>query len=268
MAKINAEQIHNAEKRSHGFSAAAHLVARRDPRFDLGHCHMDIEIQCWDRPVEMLHGGTVYRLEAKAVALFWAGRPHQLLGAVDGSVPRVCWITIPVVWLQTWRIGSTFTNRLLSGQLITADKFPNGSERVAEWAELMEQGHDDARIAYHELQAFLLRLRDSGQVLKQVTEQQRVPPAVLKTITWLMEHVTEGCNARDVGPALGMHTKYLMSLFKQHVGQSLQQYINNMRVVEASAYWSPPKTRSPASLSMPVSIPSIVSTPYSNNNAA
>lgn len=225
--------MQSTDASSHGFSAAVHLVAGHDPRIDQGHCHMDIEVQCWDRPVAMLIGGTIYELPAERIILFWAGHTHQMLHAIDGTSPTLCWVTMPLAWLQSLSLDQDFRHRLLRGGPLTAETLSQGRERMAEWAAFIESGQADSRIAQHELQALLLRLQRNGQAVTTTVESAAMPPLLVNTIAWLIEHFRDGFNAGDVGPLMGVHPNYLMQLFRRHTGQTLQQHINALRVTEA-----------------------------------
>ncbi len=199
----------------------------------MGHRHADIEVHCWEQPVEFLLAGRVLHLPAGIPIVFWAGNPHFLIQPRSLPAIRISWITLPIAWLHQWNLSPDVISTLIAGEAVYLSDDPGWGERMPEWASLIQQGGTGLQIARLELQAFLLRLQQHHLKAGSEAVSRTMPQAVETALVWLLEHFQEVETARDVAVALGYNPKYLMTAFRQHVGQTLQVYVNQLRVMEA-----------------------------------
>ena len=218
---------------SHGFSAASHEVTGHDVMNGLGHRHADLEIHCWDQEVEFLLAGRTLILPANVPVLIWAGNPHQLLRPVDHELRHISWITLPIAWLREWNLSPDLIRELLNGHAFHLSKGEGWETRLPEWVELIQSGGDGQKIARLEIEAMLYRMQRDHHVLDARSPGAELPLAVEKALVWLLAHFKEAETAQHVAKALGYNPKYLMTVFKQHVGQTLHRYLNQLRIMEA-----------------------------------
>jgi len=223
----------SARSESHGFSAAVHDVIGREREEHFGHRHADIEVHCWQQPVEFLLAGRVLSLPPGIPIVFWAGNPHFHIQPRNREVSRISWITLPIAWLHQWNLTPDFISAFIAGEAMYLSEDPVWGERMPEWVSLIQQGGTGRQIARLELQAFLLRLQQHHRKAGTETASRTMPRAVQTALVWLLDHFKEIETARDVSQALGYNHKYLMTAFRQHVGQTLQVYLNQLRVMEA-----------------------------------
>ena len=54
------------------------------------------------------------------------------------------WITVPIAWLQTWRIPSAFIGRLPSSGPMQLTMMRDQHQRMTEWAEFIANGNEQA----------------------------------------------------------------------------------------------------------------------------
>jgi len=218
---------------SHGFSAASHEVPGFEQDGSLGHRHADVEIHCWDQPVQFLLAGRKLDLPAHRLVLFWAGNPHQLIRPSDQELRQISWITLPFAWLRRWKVSGEMMGELLSGRALQPMQGEGWEKRLEEWVELIRSGGEGQEIASLELQALFMRMQREHRVLESSTQPSELPLAVEKALLWMLEHFKEAETARDIPVALGYNPKYMMTVFSQHVGQTLHSYLNQLRIMEA-----------------------------------
>ena len=218
---------------SHGFSAASHEVSGFEAGHYFGHRHADIEIHCWDRPTQFLLAGRIISLPADTPIVFWAGNPHFLMRPPTNELSHIFWITLPVAWLRLWNLSPDFVGELLSGRAMQPADAGNWGQRIREWVALIQAEGQGKQVASLEIQALLVRMQLRHTTAKQTTSIPTMPLAVEKALVWLLDHFKEAETARDVSEALSYNHKYLMTAFRQHVGQTLHVYLNQLRIMEA-----------------------------------
>ena len=222
---------------SHGLSAATHEVHGFDVLRHSGHQHADLELHCWDSPVQFLLAGRIITLPANRPTIFWAGNPHFLIQSDREALHHISWITLPMAWFGKWNLHPDFLGDLFNGTALHLSEDGNWQQRMQEWVGLIQSGEQGKTIATLEIQALLLRLQSSqtkvAAAYEDLPSERVMPQAVHKALMWMLDHFKEPISTSDVADALGYNNRYLMTAFKQHVGQTVQRYLTQLRVMEA-----------------------------------
>jgi AraC-like DNA-binding protein len=199
------------------------------------HTHPDVEINWFaSGSLEYLLAGQRVRLGASELGLFWGGVPHQL-SIVPGSPPRDgIWLTLPLAWLFECHFPRAFVARLMSGQMITQ---PMGADQPRQWLKDFELGGQAMRFPLLELQAILGRAAQRGDA--RVAEKRKPPSDAIgcshveRVIALLATEYRNPISCDAIAEAVGLHPKYLMTVFKRASGVTINSYLTRLRIAHA-----------------------------------
>ncbi len=93
------------------------------------HRHDDLEFNHADVDLEYVIDGRPHVIAAGTVAVFWAARPHQLVGGPEPGVET--WLTVPLGSALAWRLPAGFMRRMLSGEVVGTSVDPGDPTRRA-----------------------------------------------------------------------------------------------------------------------------------------
>lgn len=99
-----------------------------------------------------------------------------------------------------------------------------------------QKGTDGARLRVKlALTELLSILYDAGYLSPVEEEEKRIPsPEIEKVIGYLQEHFAEPIGPGDVAEQIGMNEQYFCRYFRKKTGRTLTEYLNELRVQEAS----------------------------------
>jgi len=136
-------------------------------------------------------------------------------------------------------------NQSLSFPLFITSEFSCYDVLLREFKEISESFHVDSAAlptqhsavrpaSQLRIKAALLKmlasLSDSNLlILKQKTTDHRIE-AIKKVLTYIKEHYTEKIYIRDLAGLVNMNEQYFCRFFKQSLGKSPVQYINDLRI--------------------------------------
>jgi AraC family transcriptional regulator, melibiose operon regulatory protein len=221
-------------------SALGFRVWRLDsvPVMPVAHTHPDIELN-WSatRRLEYHLAGRRAVIEVGELGLFWGGIPHQLLETgerVDGV-----WLTVPLVWFLHCGLPAAFAARVMSGQLVTV-----ALERVRleQWADDFAAGAARQRLLLLELEAILGRVALGGSPAlgahgSPAHTARRPRPLRGGHVEQIMAHIAahyrDPLTAQSIAEGVGLHPKYLMTVFRQGCGLTVGDYVLRLRLAHA-----------------------------------
>jgi AraC family transcriptional regulator, melibiose operon regulatory protein len=201
------------------------------------HWHDQVEINySVGGSLTYLLAGSVVRVPPGALALFWAGMPHSVVSRTE--VERFYWVYVPLVWVLRLGLPSSFTRRLVSGEMIIdADPFEADIPMLDRWCEELPQA-DEARrrLIIREVETRVMRL-----ALDQADEPcgEHVPAEagpvrkVSEMARFVAENHAGALRLEDVARHVGLHPNYAMTLFRRHYGITLSTYLTRLRVCQA-----------------------------------
>lgn len=173
------------------------------------------------------------------INVLWGQIPHRL-SQIDRS-GEVFIANLPLPELLSWSMPDRFLSALFTGQVISSTRREDAdSLHFKRW-------HDDytsrdselIQIARQELHLRLRRQSFAGWHLGQEAEltrgraKFRPSQHVHKMIRFLAEHYTQPISVADVADAANISTGYAMGAFKQSLGQSINSYLNQLRLHHA-----------------------------------
>ena len=201
------------------------------------HVHTDIEMiftECG--AVEHLLGGKWLTCDAGELIMFWAGVPHQSIGAAEQT--KCFFVHFPVTWLLAWSLPKDFVQRLLQGRVMRW----RGASNAATEARFREWDNDAASLGLHgpavmrlELQALVRRLavRDAHEAASGNNGNGASHSTVEAIAAYVVQNYTQPLTAAQIGSAVGVHPNHAMRAFSQAVGISLWTYVGRLRVAHA-----------------------------------
>ncbi len=198
------------------------------------HAHSEIEINYLTAgDLTYLHGGHVVTVKAGSMAVFWGGVPHQTIRSTAQKNGFL--ITIPLAWFLQWGISHEFSDRLLSGELITdGSQLGAGHERLDRWASDYRSQDPELRAALLlELEAYLIRFSITSRVERK---ESRMKPTgasasqVEQVSRFIALHFRESLTLEKIARAVSMHPKYMTQVFKKHCRMNAWEYVLRLRV--------------------------------------
>jgi AraC family transcriptional regulator, melibiose operon regulatory protein len=195
------------------------------------HTHPDIELN-WiaTSKLEYVIAGKRAVINQGELGIFWGGVPHQVTEVNERSCGGI-WATLPLSWFLSRSFSNSFETRLMSGELVTAqlEKF-----RVEQWEKDFASGTHRQRLVLLELEAVLERIALLSQPKKSVTRTLPEEGSLVETITsFLAAHFREPLAVQDIADAVGLHPKYLMTIFKAACGITVKTYLLHLRLAHA-----------------------------------
>lgn len=226
------------------------------------HHHGDIELNLVQTGgVSYLAGGSVLRVGAGRLCVFWGGLPHQLVLAEAGT--RMAWATVPLAWVMGWNLPEGTTRLLLGGaMLVNAESDPTDGPSFERWSSRLAATDTDD--AWHSLVALEVEARfrrfalERPRVLAQASgagagrgtrRQSRSRDSIdatadtplsshrLATVEsmarYLATHFREPLRVADVAEHVSLHPHYAMAVFRESAGMSIVDYLTRLRVAHA-----------------------------------
>ncbi|WP_439591622.1 helix-turn-helix domain-containing protein [Microbacterium sp.] len=205
------------------------------------HRHDDLEFNHADVDLEYVIDGRPLVIPAGTVAVFWAARPHQLVGGPEPGTEA--WLTVPLRQALAWRLPAQFMRRMMAGDVVALPVDPGVGlgERVARWtAELAAPGLP-RRIAELEIEAFALRLaaaRDAPEAVRiddpSLRQDGGAPRAAAAAMAAFMsERSAEDLSVGAIAAHVHLHPQYAMAVFRGALGITIGDYLAQCRVATA-----------------------------------
>jgi AraC-like DNA-binding protein len=204
----------------------------------IAHRHDDLEFNHADVDLEYVIDGRSHLIEAGTVAVFWAARPHQLVG---GSAPGVeTWLTVPLQCALAWRLPAGYLTRMLGGEVAGTPAAPGiRLDRLADrWAAELGGSALERRIAETEIEAFALRVASSvAEFAPQDPEAPGPADAPRAAAAAMAAFVSENSGAditvADVAAHVHLNPQYAMVVFRRSLGITIGDYLAQCRVAAA-----------------------------------
>lgn len=205
------------------------------------HRHDDLEFNHADVDLEYVIDGRSRVIPARTVAVFWAARPHQLVGGTDAGTET--WLTVPLRQALAWRLPAGFMRRMMAGEVVAVPAAPGIGldERAQRWTGELAAGGLARRIAELEIEAFALRLADAAddaadgvQLDASALRDGGAPRAAAAAMAALMsERSAEDLSVGDIAGHVHLHPQYAMSVFRAALGITIGDYLAQCRVAAA-----------------------------------
>jgi AraC family transcriptional regulator, melibiose operon regulatory protein len=123
------------------------------------HWHDQVEINyAVGGSLTYLLAGSLVRVPPGRLALFWAGMPHSVVSRTE--MERFYWVYVPLVWALRLGLPSSFTRRVMSGEMIL-DTDPSEADipMLARWCdELPHADEARRRLIIREVETRVMRL--------------------------------------------------------------------------------------------------------------
>ena len=222
------------------------LACRRGPTRGMtaAHRHDDLEFNHADVDLEYVIDGRPHIISAGTIAVFWASRPHQLVGA---SAPGVeTWLTVPLQQALAWRLPAAFLGRMLAGEVVglPARSAIDLDGFVQRWAAELDDEGLARRIAETEIEAFALRVAsNAGDVgVRGESSSRRAPTAprvaaprvaAVAMAAYVSDHSAADISVADVADHVHLNAQYAMSVFRSALGVTVGEYLAQCRVARA-----------------------------------
>ena len=222
------------------------LACRRGPTRGMtaAHRHDDLEFNHADVDLEYVIDGRPHVISAGTIAVFWASRPHQLVG---GSAPGVeTWLTVPLQQALAWRLPPAFLGRMLAGEVAEVPARPaiDLDEFARRWAAELDDEGLSRRIAETEIEAFALRVASeagdvevrSGASSQRAYAASHMPAPRLAAVAmaaYVSEHSAADIAVADVADRVHLNPQYAMSVFRGALGVTVGDYLAQCRVARA-----------------------------------
>lgn len=199
------------------------------------HRHNDLEMNLVERgEVTYFFGGRRILLQPGTLVLFWAITPHQLTQCTP--VTQMYWLTLPLTWFLHCRWPEPFKRAVLNCDLVY-DHAPRPQDRLQsfQWQSDLGRGTlADRDIVLLEVEARLKRMA------QQVGSPNQPPPAsphdqsqAEKMAAFLAGSFLEPVTVEDAARAAGLHPNYAMRVFRRAYGQTIIEYLTQVRVAYA-----------------------------------
>ncbi|QKJ20569.1 helix-turn-helix domain-containing protein [Microbacterium hominis] len=195
------------------------------------HRHDDLEINLSAHDLDYVIGGRVVSIPAQRPAVFWAGRPHQLVGGGGGTAT---WITIPTPVLLSWGAGREALSRLLGGEVIVGSAAMTvSSESTERWGR--ELAADDAaarRPAALEIEALLARLLQVAPAVPVERPAAGIDRAGEMAL-FIAAHLGRAIGVAEVAAHVRLHPQSATRVFREATGVTISEYLLQCRISEA-----------------------------------
>ena len=215
--------------------------------------HNEVELNLVTRgELNYLLGGRKVSVPAGRLAVFWAGIPHQVLGATERR--REYFVaTLPLAWFLQCGLGDRLVRRVLHAQLVidpAPPPRPADADVMGQWVDDLARRNDPERrrAVLLEMEARLRRLAlhlppyapPAAGDTRHRRPTTRLRPPVAGDLTkaeqmacFVATHYTHPLRVDDIADAVGLHPNYAMSLFKRAFGATLVDYVAQHRVSHA-----------------------------------
>jgi AraC family transcriptional regulator, melibiose operon regulatory protein len=193
------------------------------------HVHADIEANILlTGAMRYFFAGQFYDVTPGDLTVFWAGMPHRLI-AVAPATQYVC-LTLPLAWFLSWNFDKSFTHDLLTGRMITT---PAELSSVHRWiADSQSHVLERERIALLEVEATLRRM--ALNAAPNLSASPKIESKTAEKIAaFIAEHYQDNITTQNIATHFNIHPHYAMTVFKQHCGLTLWEYLVRLRVSHA-----------------------------------
>lgn len=204
----------------------------------VAHRHDDLEFNLADVDLEYLIDGTSRGIPAGTVAVFWATRPHQLIGGSGGGTEA--WLTVPLRDALAWRVPPPVVRRLLDGELLLdrRDGLEPLDSMVERWAPELEGRADQRRVAALEIEAMTLRLTFAAEAQQAPTDATAAPVgarrgAASAMAAYVSERAADDLTVGSIAAHVHLTPQYAMTAFRAATGITLGDYLAQCRVAIA-----------------------------------
>lgn len=177
---------------------------------------------------------TGYQIEMKVGGfyLMWAGLPHQLVHASEDLV--MVWIYLPLEVFLNSGYSSAFVGNLLEGKIFH-DTLNTDSIQMVRWYEEYKSQLVSSDVLLKEIELRIKRLQlnnKSVRPLKKVFAKKSLQKISI-VCRYISDHFDQDLNVEILAKQVNLHPNYLMNLFKNETGYSINHYITRLRVAKA-----------------------------------
>lgn len=183
-----------------------------------------------------LLAGSVARVPPGRLSLFWAGMPHSVPKRTE--VEEFYWVYVPLVWLLRLGLPAPFMRRVMGGELVLdADPLESDRAMLDRWSEELPRA-DDARkrLIVREVESRIMRValsQPDGDDSEHAPSMDGPVQKVSRMARFVAENHAGRLRLGDVARHVGLHPNYAMTLFRQHYGMTLGDYLTRLRVCQA-----------------------------------
>ena len=173
------------------------------------------------------------------ISILWGQLPHRL-SRIDRT-GELFIANLPLPELLSWSMPDRFLSALFTGQIISSiSPSEEDSLHFRRWHnDYSSMDSERIQIARLELQLRLRRQSLDGWHLENNADCDTGPASVRssqhvhKMIRFLAEQYTNPISVSDVAAAANISTGYAMGAFKKSLGQSINGYLNQLRLHHA-----------------------------------
>lgn len=207
------------------------------------HQHNDVEINyIVHGGMTYLHGGHVMSAKAGDLLIFWAGRPHQMVRV--GNNTWYYGLEIPLVWVIQWELPPRFMKAILDGNMLRMKPDVSSTHMEYLWKHWTDDLTEDTarlqRAMLIEVESMLFRL---GQLMENSNPQPYRSMSfvhseggfdkVAAMARFISNNYQESLTATDIANAAGISPSYAVTLFKEHTGSTLTEFLIQQRLSHA-----------------------------------
>jgi len=218
------------------------------------HRHSDLELNyVRNGRMRYLIGGRLVTLPVRRLCVLWGSLPHQ--STESRANPEMIWVTAPLAWVLALDLPEPLIERLLTeglavdpveraGDEAMLQQWINDLERLARAGTAADCPEPEAhRVMRSELEARLRRLAsdmaDPRAGAINPPEQParaaggRTLAAVQRIAAYINEHYQAPLTVDQIAEAARLNPQYAMTVFRQHLGLTLNQYLTRQRIAHA-----------------------------------
>jgi AraC-like DNA-binding protein len=182
--------------------------------------------------VSYLYTGQLLKLKEKSFNLMWAGLPHQLIEMSEDTM--MIWIILPMDLFLNSGYSSAFVGKLLQGEIFQ-NQLDTDQLQLTRWYNEYLIKPDSREILLKEIECRIRRLEESNQAIKPA--KNFFPKKSLEKISVVCRYISENFDKEikieELASQVKLHPNYLMNLFKNETGYSINYYVTRLRVAKA-----------------------------------
>lgn len=212
----------------------------RPETMDDAHSHTEIELNRLEagRVVYQFAGEQIEFVPGK-LYVFSGLRPHRMIeSSLDA---RMCWITFPAWHVGMWDLPEDFTLQLTSGAVVVDSdtyEFERDAERFNRWRrDISTRELRSIRLFLLEIRARMERLslsplRSLAQpfLKKRTNHLGKAGMAVVQMQGYILRNMSAHLEIRDVARDVDLNPNYASTIFKQHTGMTINEFIMRQRL--------------------------------------
>lgn len=232
-----------AEKKQHG-----------TPAFPVGYYHIDEAHPRYVMPLHWHKEYEIIKVRRGAFTVYLNGKRYDLRsgdtlfvegGCLKRGYPESCEYECLVFDINMLGSASPYSDKLL-GALTAPDTryknfIPAGSVKINSAVDelinaVRNRGEFFEIKAVGLLYMLIYELYLSGCIYKSPeSSADKGIGAVMKSIRWIDEHITERITLADLSAAVGFCEKYICRIFKEYTSKTVVDYVNEQRIERAAA---------------------------------